>query len=258
MSRSSYSHSATSSNPAHAVHGHCHRAAEVCHGANGHRLISTGQCWVSPLQDQHCPRKPHRLPTRFGVSIFPMHMGVRERATAKQRPTRLTCGHTSTLTMTSRAQTICMMLWRHLPVSLSFTLCDSVTAAQASHYKIDEVSFLSNIAYTTEGIHIKRAYIIGSGKLVLSAEVDTAKLPALSKKEPPKHVHSSHSPPHILLDRRFSGRCYKRSGSKILIYYLACLPRGRLWKNLSSALLLLWHLDCVLVLQRKCCLTKQP
>ena len=38
--------------------------------------------------------------------------------------------------------------------SLSVTLCDSVTAAQAGHYKIDEVSFLSNIAYTTEGIRV--------------------------------------------------------------------------------------------------------
>ena len=38
--------------------------------------------------------------------------------------------------------------------SLSATLCDSVTAAQAGRYKIDEVSFFSNIAYTTEGIRV--------------------------------------------------------------------------------------------------------
>ena len=41
--------------------------------------------------------------------------------------------------------------------SLSVTLCDSVTAAQADPYKIDGVSFLSNIAYTTEGIRVWRA-----------------------------------------------------------------------------------------------------
>ena len=39
-------------------------------------------------------------------------------------------------------------------LSLSVTLCDSATAAQAGHYKIDEVGFLSNIAYTTEGIRV--------------------------------------------------------------------------------------------------------
>ena len=49
--------------------------------------------------------------------------------------------------------------------SLSVTLCDCVTAAQAGPYKIDGVSFLSNIAYTTEGIRVWRAYNIGPGKL---------------------------------------------------------------------------------------------
>ena len=63
--------------------------------------------------------------------------------------------------------------------SLSVTLCDSVTAAQAGPYKIDGVSFLSNIAYTTEGIRVWRAYNIGPGKLIPGAEENTAKLPAL-------------------------------------------------------------------------------
>ena len=63
--------------------------------------------------------------------------------------------------------------------SLSVTLCDSVTAVQAGPYKIDGVSFLSNIAYTTEGIRVWRAYNIGPGKLIPGAEVNTAKLPAL-------------------------------------------------------------------------------
>ena len=62
---------------------------------------------------------------------------------------------------------------------MSVTLCDSVTAAQAGPYKIDGVSFLSNIAYTTEGIRVWRAYNIGPGKLIPGAEVNTAKLPAL-------------------------------------------------------------------------------
>ena len=39
----------------------------------------------------------------FGISIFPMHKGVRKRVTAKRRPLRFTCGHTSTLAMISRA-----------------------------------------------------------------------------------------------------------------------------------------------------------
>ena len=64
--------------------------------------------------------------------------------------------------------------------SLSVTLCDSVTATQAGPYKIeDALSFLSNIAYTTEGIRVWRAYNIGPGKLIPGAEVNTAKLPAL-------------------------------------------------------------------------------
>ena len=44
-----------------------------------------------------------------------------------------------------------MMLSGGIP-SLSVTLCDSVTAAQAGPYKINGVSFLSKVAYTTEGI----------------------------------------------------------------------------------------------------------
>ena len=63
--------------------------------------------------------------------------------------------------------------------SLSVTLCDSVTAPQAGPYKIDGVSFLSNIAYTTEGIRVWRAYNIGPGKLIPGSEVNTANLPAL-------------------------------------------------------------------------------
>ena len=63
--------------------------------------------------------------------------------------------------------------------SLSVTLCDYVTAAQAGPYKIDGVSFLSNIAYTTEGICVWRAYNIGPRKLIPGVEVNTAKLPAL-------------------------------------------------------------------------------
>ena len=62
---------------------------------------------------------------------------------------------------------------------MSVTLCDSVTTAQAGPYKIDGVSFLSNIAYTTEGIRAWRAYNIGPGKVIPGAEVNTAKLPAL-------------------------------------------------------------------------------
>ena len=63
--------------------------------------------------------------------------------------------------------------------SLSVTLCDSVTAAQAGPYHIDGVSFLLNIACTTKGIRVWRAYNIGPGKLIPGAEVNTAKLPAL-------------------------------------------------------------------------------
>ena len=77
--------------------------------------------------------------------------------------------------------------------SFSVTLCDSVTAVQADPYKIDGVSFLSNIAYTTEGIRIWRAYNIGPGKLIHGAEVNTAKLPALevNKSHPSTFTSSS-------------------------------------------------------------------
>ena len=63
--------------------------------------------------------------------------------------------------------------------SLSVTLCDCVTAAQVGPFKIDVVGFLSNIAYTTEGIRVWRAYNIGPGKLIPDAEAGTAKLPTL-------------------------------------------------------------------------------
>jgi len=96
--------------------------------------------------------------------------------------------------------------------SLGVMLCDCVTAAQAGTYKINGVSFLSNIAYTTEGIRVWRAYNIGPGKLIPGVEVNTAKLPALE-------VIKSHPSTFTVVTSTstegFSGRCYKRSGGKI-------------------------------------------
>ena len=79
--------------------------------------------------------------------------------------------------------------------SLSVTLCDSVTAAQGGPCKIDGVSFLSNIAYTTEDIHVWRAYNVGPGKLIAVAEVNSAKLPALE-------VDKSHSTTFTVVNQR--------------------------------------------------------
>ena len=55
--------------------------------------------------------------------------------------------------------------------SLSVTLRDSVTAVQASPYKIDGVGFLSDITYTTEGIRVWRAYSISPRKLILGFQL---------------------------------------------------------------------------------------
>jgi len=92
--------------------------------------------------------------------------------------------------------------------SLSVTLCDSVKAAQAGPYRIDGVSFLSNIAYTTEGIRVWRAYNVGPGKLIAVAELNSAKLLALE-------VDKSHSSTFTVVSQRHTPssaealRCYK-------------------------------------------------
>jgi len=79
--------------------------------------------------------------------------------------------------------------------SVSVTLGDSVTAAQAGPYKIDRVSVLSNIAYTAEGIRVWRAYKIGPVKLIAVAEVNSAELPALE-------VNMSHSSTFTVVSQR--------------------------------------------------------
>ena len=77
--------------------------------------------------------------------------------------------------------------------SLSVTLCDSVTAPQAGPYKIDGVSFLSNIAYTTEGIRVWRAYTYWPREANPWLRGEYCKSSSSrSQQEPPKHVHSSH------------------------------------------------------------------
>ena len=83
--------------------------------------------------------------------------------------------------------------------SLSVTLCDCVTAAQPDPYKIDGVSFLSNIAYTSEGIRVWRAYNIGPGMLIPGAEVTSAKLPALE-------VNKSHPSTFTVVTQRHTSR----------------------------------------------------
>ena len=50
--------------------------------------------------------------------------------------------------------------------SLSVTLCDSITSPSMDSHKIDEVSLLSNIEFTEEGIRVWRAYGVGTGKLI--------------------------------------------------------------------------------------------
>ncbi|KAL9962792.1 hypothetical protein ACROYT_G031932 [Oculina patagonica] len=51
--------------------------------------------------------------------------------------------------------------------SVSVTLCDSVTKPTMGTYKIDGVSLLSNIEYSSEGIRVWRAYGVGPGRLIL-------------------------------------------------------------------------------------------
>ena len=66
---------------------------------------------------------------RSNVSIFPMHKGVRERVTTKRRPLKFTCGHSSTLVMTSRAQTRCRchdVIWRHPIIKFRLALTRSM------------------------------------------------------------------------------------------------------------------------------------
>ena len=50
--------------------------------------------------------------------------------------------------------------------SLSVTLCDSITSPSMDSYKIDGESLLSNIEFSEEGIHVWRAYGVGTGKLI--------------------------------------------------------------------------------------------
>ena len=50
--------------------------------------------------------------------------------------------------------------------SLRVTLCDSITSPSMYSYKIDGESLLSNIEFSEEGIHVWRAYSVGTGKLI--------------------------------------------------------------------------------------------
>lgn len=50
--------------------------------------------------------------------------------------------------------------------SLSVTLCESFTSPPMATYKIDGVSTLSNIEFSTEGIRVWRAYGVGPGRLI--------------------------------------------------------------------------------------------
>lgn len=138
--------------------------------------------------------------------------------------------------------------------SLSVTLCDCVTAAQAGPYKIDGVSFLSNIAYTTEGIRVWRAYNIGPGKLIPGVEVNTAKLPALE-------VNKSHPSTFTVVTQRhtststegFQDNATNEVGAESTTSLFAC-PEEGCAKTFLRHSSLLRHLDCgkhQLVLERE-------
>ena len=137
--------------------------------------------------------------------------------------------------------------------SLSVMLCDCVTAAQAGPYKIDGVSFLSNIAYPTDSIRVWRAYNIGPGKLIPGMEVNTAKLPALE-------VNKSHPSTFTVVTQRhtstwtegFEDDATKEVGAKSTSLF-ACTEEGCA-KTFLQHSSLLWHLDCgkhQLVLKRE-------
>ena len=137
--------------------------------------------------------------------------------------------------------------------SLNVTLCACVTAVQPGPYKIDGVSFLSHIAYTTEGIRVWRAYNIGPGKLIPSAEVNTAKLPALegNKSHPSTFTvvtqgHTSSSTENLQEDDTNEGEAKSTS-------LFACTEEG-CTKTFLRHSSLLRHLDCrkhQLVLERE-------
>ena len=137
--------------------------------------------------------------------------------------------------------------------SLSVTLCDSVTAAQAGPYKIDGVSFLSNIAYTLEGIRVWRAYNIGPGKLISGTEVNTAKLPALA-------VNKSHPSMFAAVTRRHTSSSTEgfpddpRNEVEAKATSLFVCPEEGCAKSFLRHSSLLRHLDCgkhELVLERE-------
>ena len=82
-----------------------------------------------------------------------------------------------------QAVTFKVHMWAYLnsghDIESADQMYDAMTSGQAGPYKIDGVSFLSNIAYTTEGIRVWSAYNTGPGKLICGTGVNTAKLPAL-------------------------------------------------------------------------------
>jgi len=144
--------------------------------------------------------------------------------------------------------------------SLSVTLCDSVTAAQAGSYKIDGVSFLSNIAYTTEGICVWRAYNVGPRKLIAVAEVNSAKLPALE-------VDKSHSSMFTVVSQRHTPSSAEglqddsTNEVEAKSTSLFASPEEGCTKTFLRHSSLLQHLDCESTSwfsNAKRCLTKQP
>jgi len=70
-------------------------AGQVYHAGNGHRVLSTrtmlGVTTAGPALLAQASSPGNKV-LRSGVSILPMHKGVRERVTAKRRPSRFTCG----------------------------------------------------------------------------------------------------------------------------------------------------------------------
>ena len=114
-------------------------------------------------------------------------------------------------------------------VSLSVTLCEFITSPPVVICKIDGVSKLSNIEFTTEGIHVLRAYGVGYSA-VNGSTPGAPKLFLFRRKKADYHNTSRWNPWCWRLDETRRRACNSKRGT---VY----TPRRRMYQDVPEVLL---------------------
>ena len=126
--------------------------------------------------------------------------------------------------------------------SLNVTLCEPFTSVETPAFKIDGVSLLSNIQYSSEGIRVWRAYGIGPGKIVYqqkSSGQGSGALPALVVAQVHRSNFSSASAKPSGDEKESTG-----SGGEDASTSLFACPEDGCIKRFIRHSSVLRHLDC--------------